>query len=276
MNEQLFSMMKTPASDNLVQALARGLTILETVARSPQPVGLQEVAATAGLKVPTAHNLLRTLLVKGYIRRTSKPVRYTLGPAAQGLAARVGEEVLYDTISAEMLVLAERFSRATVTLSEPCEGEIVKMLRCAPGTRDVRRPRGGVLPFYTSASGLAFQAFAETERAEEYRRLHPFWEEAPAVWQEPATLSAFLDAAAAAGCVAVCFSGDYLRKLAAPIYIDGTLWGMLGVSIPDDADGEAEEDHVRTELTASARKLTGSLSQANSNMRKVHENDNDK
>jgi IclR family transcriptional regulator, acetate operon repressor len=69
-----------------VQAVDRALDVLEVLAESGRPMGVSEVAESAGLPQGTAHRLLRTLSLRGYVRHDASR-RYALG----GAASRLGE-----------------------------------------------------------------------------------------------------------------------------------------------------------------------------------------
>ena len=72
---------------NTVQSVERALDLLLAVADADgEAVGVRELARRTGLKAPTAHDLLRTLMVKGFLA-FDEPVRgYRLGPAAARLS----------------------------------------------------------------------------------------------------------------------------------------------------------------------------------------------
>lgn len=74
-----------PHSD-LVQSVTRAVAILELVAGSPASMSLKEICEALGLKVSTAHNIVRTLIAKGLLAGSARPVRYMLGPAVGRLA----------------------------------------------------------------------------------------------------------------------------------------------------------------------------------------------
>lgn len=62
-----------------VQSLARAFTVLEAMADAGGSLGLSQLAAAAGLPLPTIHRIVRTLVDLGYLRQ--EPSRqYTLGP----------------------------------------------------------------------------------------------------------------------------------------------------------------------------------------------------
>ena len=70
---------RSTARSGSVQSLERAFGLLETMADAGGTIGLSQLAAEAGLPLPTIHRLLRTLVDLGYVRQ--EPSRqYVLGP----------------------------------------------------------------------------------------------------------------------------------------------------------------------------------------------------
>jgi len=61
-----------------VQSVGRALDVLEIVARTGGDIALSQLAASAGLPLPTTHRLIRTLVSRGYVRQLASR-RYALG-----------------------------------------------------------------------------------------------------------------------------------------------------------------------------------------------------
>lgn len=71
--------MRVASKDNgRVQSVDRALDLLEAIASVSSPQGLSQLAASAGLPMPTAHRLMQTLVRRGYARQEANR-RYTLG-----------------------------------------------------------------------------------------------------------------------------------------------------------------------------------------------------
>jgi IclR family acetate operon transcriptional repressor len=62
-----------------VQSVTRALDLLEVAAAAGGRMAISEIAATAGLPLPTIHRLVRTLVDRGYVRQLPNR-RYALGP----------------------------------------------------------------------------------------------------------------------------------------------------------------------------------------------------
>lgn len=62
-----------------VQSIERAFDILEIMASTGESIGVSELAAKSALPLPTIHRLVRTLVLRGYVRQL--PTRqYVLGP----------------------------------------------------------------------------------------------------------------------------------------------------------------------------------------------------
>lgn len=66
-------------SRSRVQSLDRAFAILEAMADADGAIGLSQLAARAGLPLPTIHRLVRSLVELGYVRQEPSR-RYSLGP----------------------------------------------------------------------------------------------------------------------------------------------------------------------------------------------------
>ena len=117
---------------NLVQSVLRSLDILEMVARSETGMTLQDIAAAPGVSSPTTHNLARTLVARGYIEKSSRPVRYHLGSACLELIqAHMPRELLQQATEAVRELWAT-FPNANVIFAQPIGSEVVTVVRVGP------------------------------------------------------------------------------------------------------------------------------------------------
>lgn len=240
----------------------RALDLLELLAASDDGLTLRELAHRSALKAPTVHNLLRTLSARGYVAKRSSPIRYAVGPALSALARRASRDALYAQVPDVLRRLAARFPQARVSWTCCAAGELAMRLRIVPGAPGVvEHPTGGTMSPYASASGLAFQAFADAESVAEFRRKHPFWEQGAILWQSPESLEQALDGFRKAGVVNIALRGEGLRKLAAPVYgADGEFAACLGLALPaGDNDG--------AEAAAQLREAAASLGSSNDRRR---------
>ena len=70
----------------MVQSLERAFKLIEILdaADSETGVGVQALSNEVGLKLPTVHNLLKTLIKLGYVKQNSEG-KYILGPKSYSL-----------------------------------------------------------------------------------------------------------------------------------------------------------------------------------------------
>ncbi len=100
----------------MIQSLERAFLILETLDEAgPDGVGVQDLSRRVGLKFPTTHNFLRSMLQLGYVSQREDTGKYCLGdkafvlgykresrkmlseiarPIAEDLSRKVGETVV--------------------------------------------------------------------------------------------------------------------------------------------------------------------------------------
>ncbi len=88
-----------------IQSIRRACELLETVARSPDGIGLADLSRTLGLHSSTTFHIAKTLLTLGYLRQVEQSRFYRIGRPLFALASAALDEV--ELISAARPVLAE-------------------------------------------------------------------------------------------------------------------------------------------------------------------------
>lgn len=76
----------------VVQSVDRSIDLLELLADAGGQAALSELAAQTGLPLPTIHRLMRTLLLRGYVRQLPSR-RYTLGARLIRLGESAGRQL---------------------------------------------------------------------------------------------------------------------------------------------------------------------------------------
>ena len=109
----------TSTGPTLISSVQRALRLLDAVSRRDRPVSAKALAREAGLALPTAYHLLRTLVHEGYLARLDGG--YVLGPRAGGLG-RSAENPTWRTRST-LTALSDELSGATY-LAVYRDGEI--------------------------------------------------------------------------------------------------------------------------------------------------------
>ena len=147
------------AQSNLVQSLQRALDLLEQTASSEKGLRLTELADKTGLKKTTVHNLVRTLLTRGYLVLDNSH-RYQPGPAIEELTRTRWLQGVFSRAETEMKTQFDTLGGGVLTFAELVAGTIVCRLRMTPEQPAVLfRPIAQTFAPFGSASGLCLQAF---------------------------------------------------------------------------------------------------------------------
>ena len=226
------------AGNNLVQALDRGLEILEWVAASPNGTTATEVAEHLGVKTPTAFNLLRTLVARGFLSKSSKTSRYTLGESVMALVQTHRQQVWRDAAEVVLLSVFEMMQgQVNVVLAEPMSSDVYVTLRLDPTRpRQVESPLGQTMMPYSTATGLCHLAFwPETERQNCMAR-YPFEDFGAVHWQTVDRLNTFLASIQKLGYVAQP-QASRMRAAFPLFHHTGEFVGSLGASEAIQAQG---------------------------------------
>lgn len=151
------------SSARSVQAVDRALDLLEALADLDGPVGVGEVAALTGLPQGTAHRLLRSLQIRGYVRHDASrkyslgAAAFRLGDAAQRALSRSARPHL-----AELVALSGETANLAVL-----EGDDVVYVAQVPSPRTLRMftEVGRHVPPHSTAVGKVLLAAMEPDRA---------------------------------------------------------------------------------------------------------------
>ena len=220
------------AGNGLIQSILHGLDVLEYLAHCEDGAPLARIAAALGKKPPTVHNILRTWMSRGYVFKSGSPVRYQCGPACSRLAELHSHSSLMEVVGREALGLAQRCPGAVVNWSEFTDDQIRMRLRVDPAQpRVLQRPVSRDLAPYSSASGVAFQAFAHEEQIAALRRRFPFWDFGAGLWRSWDAFAAILEQTRTRGYSRLELPEDSLVKMGAPVLDTGhSLAGILGLA----------------------------------------------
>lgn len=142
-----------------VEALARGLTILECLSRADHPLGNQAISAGVDLPPSTVSRLTHTLCVLGYIRPAGSGRAYEMTPKALTLGYPVLAGMsLLDRARPHLKSLSEQTGE-TVALAVR-DGLHITFVEVVQGKNivSVRLATGGRLRIPVSAAGIALVA----------------------------------------------------------------------------------------------------------------------
>ena len=242
-----------------IQSVTRAMDVLEAVGRAgARGTTLQELARELGLKAPTLHNFLRTLLARNWLERDESAPRYRLGAAFLAAAAGERGSRFLQEAGRAMLRLAALCPQATVSLATYVAPEVVVCQRVSPQQPGVVEESHNRLHPYGSASPLLFQAFWSDEERAAYRQAHPFWENGGGeIWKSVARLETFLAGARETRAVLLVLPGEAMVKAAVPVSAPGgAIRYALGVSVSAPCLPAAKRAAFFAALTAEAEALT--------------------
>ena len=216
------------------QVLARGLHILQRIARMPtEPTGLSAIAGELGLHPATCARILKTLVEEGFVEQIGPKKGYILGPAAYTLGANgpyrrdvaLAAEPLLIELAREVeetLVLAGLSHGRWVTLCEVDGQQSIQVRPEVVSSHDTP---------YTTATGRVCLAFlSEDELAAVLARYGLPTEER---WPGSTTRESLDAARARIRSEAFAFRrSDGTMALAVPVLEEGRAVAALGSYLP--------------------------------------------
>lgn len=143
-----------------IQSIERAAALLEIIAHEGGSARLQFIASKARIRATTAHNILATLELLGYVRRGVGDTRYHLGDRILNLARIMGDD---NTLRAQLRPTLESLAlktSETVYLAVP-SGDEVYYLDCIESSQSLKvgNMTGQRERLEGSAIGLVFLAF---------------------------------------------------------------------------------------------------------------------
>lgn len=228
-------MKKTPFETPSIQSLDRGLLILEAVAKSPEPVALDQLAELLSIDRSSAFRLANTLKRRGFLTFPSRRKEYILGPSIWRLArhydwgstlANVSREHLKKLASLvnETSHLAVREGKRALFIDHATINQVIS----------VAGQTGELVPLYCTAHGKALLSdMTQKDLASLFNSdsLHSY---------TPRTVTSIRDLVAA--CAQIKAQGfatddaeflEGIRCVAAPVRDqEGAIVGSIGVSAP--------------------------------------------
>jgi len=161
-------------SGSLVQSVARALDILEVLGQAEQGLGVTELARQLGLKVPTAHNLLRTLLARGYVAKDKSTQRYRLGFNCAQLGRAYRQTLRISEVARPAVQDLARRLNESVVVAAMEQGEIAFIARAAGSQMlAVNFERSWVKVGCTSVCGRVLLAHLPEDELGRYIDAHP-------------------------------------------------------------------------------------------------------
>jgi len=141
-----------------IQAVDRAVALLKSVAASPTPPTVLELARDCGINRSTAWRLLRTLEHHGLVDRDPITQRYTVGYGAISVAAAVTDDALVRRVRPLLAKLAMATGES-VTLAVAKRFNLVYVDQVDPPNLMVPNWLDKPLPLHATSGGKAFLAW---------------------------------------------------------------------------------------------------------------------
>jgi DNA-binding IclR family transcriptional regulator len=227
---------KKTASIPFIQSLDRGLTILQAVALSKQPISLSELSELLKIDRSSAFRLAQTLRRRGFLACPSGRKDYILGPSMWTLSHQYDWSNMLVRVAHQQLKLIANELNETAHLAVR-EGKSALFIDSAHANHviAVAGQTGELVPLYCTAHGKALLADADEKDLTSQFGAGPL--------QRYTTSSISNIKALAVECSEIKKRGyatdeaEYnpgMRCVAAPIRMaDGSIVGSIGISAPE-------------------------------------------
>ncbi|WNR43500.1 IclR family transcriptional regulator [Paenibacillus roseipurpureus] len=157
-----------------IQSLDRAFDILELIANQSSPVPLKNIAEEMGLSVSTVHNLVRTMVNRGYVEHVSARGGFTLGNQLVELAANVPSHLQITELVRPFVLQLYNQSEKESTYFSTFRKDVISPEIYIPSSYALSVTLGAdtLDKLHTSSQGKVFLAYMTESRREKYIRTH--------------------------------------------------------------------------------------------------------
>jgi IclR family acetate operon transcriptional repressor len=245
-----------------IQSLGRGLTILEAVAESTEPVALKQLTGLLGIDRSSVFRLANTLRQRRFLANPDGRKEYILGPSVWRLSRKYGRNVLI-TLCREHLRTLSATTGETAHLAVR-DGAKALFIDCHVATGQVLTvsgQTGELVPVYATAHGKALIAdfdLAELDALLGSGGMHAHTKRTATSIGELARMCARINGRGFATDDAEFLEG--LRCVAAPIRDqDGVVVASIGISAPQSRFPKALYPVVGRQVSDIAKAISASV-----------------
>jgi IclR family transcriptional regulator, KDG regulon repressor len=246
---------------DLVQSVVRAFDILEALGRSEQGLGVTELARKLELKAPTTHNLLRTLVARGYAAKDRDGQRYRLGLACAPLGRAYAHRLRIPEAARPAIEdLARRLNESVIVAM--MEQEEIVFVAKASGDRmlAVNFQRAWVKTGYGSVCGRVLLAHLSDHRLDSYMHSHPLGAGCVEDIRTRADLTRILARARRDGHLEYWRDDKTVLAMAAPIRdSSGDVVASIGLGMPGVRFRESERDSIVDAVKEAAAAISAEL-----------------
>lgn len=152
----------------MIQVIGRGLDIIEFLAKEGNRIcTLTEIATTLGLNAGTCANIIKTLVVRGYVEKVEGKVGYRVGHMFEKLSAvNTFKNKLIEVSKIELEKLTEKYNENT--LLAILNGNIRQAILRVNGTNTVQVVTITEREAYLTATGKLLIAMLPDQQLKEY------------------------------------------------------------------------------------------------------------
>lgn len=250
----------------LVTAAARGLDVLEIMARNGKPMTAVEVASALGMPRTTAFRLLSTLQEKNWIYK--ERFTYSLGFKCFQLGATTGVGLEIRTHALPFLVSLRDKSNLNTQIAKLEDWNVVYLERVLGNKLSVNTPSraGAILPAHCTALGKALLAFKDLEQVTKWARENPLEKMTErTITSVPALIADVLETRARGYAVEFGEREEHIRCIAAPITdFSGNVVAAVSVSgTPDRMPEGLIGSELSESVCATAEQISLALGSPN-------------
>ena len=245
----------------LIQSVVRAIDILEVLAAAEHGLGVTELAKQLGLKVPTSHNLLRTLMAKGYVSQERQTQRYRLGLNCAQLGRAYRHMLRVPEVARPAIEqLALRLNESVVVAAME-QGEILFVARALGNQMlAVNFERSWVKTGYTSVCGRVLLAHLPQAELERYVGAHPIKQGEVEDIRNRRQLDGILEQARSDGHLEYWRDSNTVLAIAAPIRdFTKDVVASVGLGMPGVRFKESERETVVGAVTETAKQISVEL-----------------
>jgi DNA-binding IclR family transcriptional regulator len=159
----------TETDKTSIQVIERLTSLLDALARYPDPVSLKQLSADTGLHPSTAHRILNDLVLKRFVER-AEPGAYRLGMRLLELGNVVKSRLNVREAALDFMRALHRKTFQTVNLSVRQGDEIVYIDRAFSerSGMQVVRAIGGRAPLHLTSTGKLFLSVDDPKSVRSY------------------------------------------------------------------------------------------------------------
>ncbi len=244
---------KAPA----VQSLVRGLDILELASRHEEGITLNDIAESLGVSIGAAFNLSATLTSRGYLKKSTRPVRFAIGDTLIDLCFRQAESQRMREITEILQRLSHDFPDISTLFITPSTYQLIIRLRTEPTQPGIVQTafHSAENP-YTLVTSLTTLALLPEEDRNRILQRYPFDEFSNQDIPDRKVLEHQLQTIRDNG-YALFTNPPHRPRAAYPIYDQtGHLYGCLGVSLSPGSPSARLKTTIHPLLLAATRKIS--------------------